>query len=106
MAAFTLRPVAHLRIPDVTFQGLARYIETGHASHFLEAVLENNLRKTIDRADETNMAALGDIVRYLHLYVPEICWGSPEAVEAYREEEGMREQVIAIMAGDGKADYV
>lgn len=45
---------------------------------FLEAVISNDLREAMGRADEGSRANLFGLVRYLHNEVPGGCWGSPE----------------------------
>jgi len=48
---------------------------------FLQAVLKNNLREAVTRADTFNLAALEGWILLLHNYVPRNCWGSPKKVE-------------------------
>ena len=61
---------------------LQRYIEhhipTGG---FLEAVLSNDLKEAVGRADEDNMRVLPEIVGYLYNEAPGLCWGSPKRVK-------------------------
>ncbi len=45
---------------------------------FLEAVISNDLREAMGRADEGSRANLFGLVRYLHNDCPGGCWGSPE----------------------------
>ena len=77
---------------DFTFQcirqdvmeSLKRYIEhripTGG---FLEAVLSNDLKEAIGRADEDNMRVLPEIVGWLYNEAPSSCWGSPQRVKEW-----------------------
>ena len=53
--------------------------------HFLMAVLKNDLREAINRADPENRKWLAQIVCYCHNEIPSCCWGSPEKVEAWIE---------------------
>lgn len=56
---------------------------------FLEAVLTNNLRDAVGRADHLNAPVLQEYVEHLYWCVPSTCWGSPEKVSAWlNEEEG------------------
>lgn len=54
---------------------------------FLYAVLCNDLHGAVSRADAVNTGRLADFVFYLHNYVPHECWGSPEKVRAWLEQE-------------------
>lgn len=47
---------------------------------FLCAVLENNLKEAIGRADENALAALPHIVAFLYNDAPSSSWGSPANV--------------------------
>ena len=51
---------------------------------FLRAVLENDLKRAVSQADNTNMRLLGDIVRYLYCHVPFNCWGDKRSVKSWR----------------------
>jgi hypothetical protein len=51
---------------------------------FITAVLENDLRGAIGRADEDAFHNIKDIVRYLWNEVPAPCWGSKEKVKAWK----------------------
>lgn len=68
-------------IPDHMMGGLKRYVEDRIGpGDFLTAVLMNDLREAVGRADEENMANLPAYVAFLHNCVPANCWGSPLAV--------------------------
>ncbi len=54
---------------------ILRGVPTGS---FLEAVISNDLREAMARADEDSRAALFGLVSYLHNDCPGGCWGSPE----------------------------
>src|SRR5262245_54748038 len=47
---------------------------------FLTAVLSNNLREAIGRADDASAAGLPAIVKFLYNNAPSTCWGSEEYV--------------------------
>ena len=57
-----------------------RHVATGG---FLQAVLENNLKESMARADEDNQRDLFEIVCYLYNELPAACWGSPELVRTW-----------------------
>lgn len=66
---------AHLR------EGLTLYLEHHvHVGHFLTAVLSNDLREAVARGDDTSLAGLPAIVRYLVNCAPIGAWGSPATV--------------------------
>lgn len=62
-------------------EGLLRYrdhhIQTGS---FLQAVLENNLKEAVGRADSENQWALCSIVSWCYNNLPSGSWGNPERV--------------------------
>lgn len=47
---------------------------------FLQAVLRNDLREAVGRADAVNLHALPAYIGYLYNEAPSPCWGSPEKV--------------------------
>jgi hypothetical protein len=80
-----LTPVAleriHVLVPSHMHGGLIRYLECGiEPGHFLYAVLSNDLRRAVERADLTNLHRLADYVKFLYNYAPSSSWGSPERV--------------------------
>ena len=56
---------------------------------FLTAVLRNDLRDTIGRADDENLAALLYIVRFVYQELPSGCWGSREKIKVWMAHEGL-----------------
>lgn len=77
-------------IPERMIGGLRRYIERGiPPGHFLSALLSNDLKQTLERADEVNTRAIADYVRFLYNYAPVQCWGSRERFEAWIEHGGL-----------------
>jgi hypothetical protein len=53
--------------------------------HFLQAVICNDLRGAIDRADEENLANLPAFVGYFYNEAPSGCWGSKEKMKAWEK---------------------
>ena len=51
---------------------------------FLRAVLENDLAGAVSRADPENLAALKDIVTYVHTELPALSHGSPADCTAWQ----------------------
>ena len=72
-------------IPAETHETLVRYIQHGvPTGHFLHAVLVNDLKEAVSRADSINLAALPLIVKWLYGRAPSKCWGTHEKVAAWR----------------------
>jgi hypothetical protein len=47
---------------------------------FVTAVLSNDLREAVGRADGHNVNTLKEILTYCYMQIPSACWGSPESV--------------------------
>lgn len=73
-------------VPNHCIDGLVRYIVDGvKPGDFLMAVLEDApLSRVARRADGINCHALFAYAVFLVSYAPIGCWGSPEAVRAWR----------------------
>ena len=73
---FTVRPQV--------IDGIQRYVQHGvKPGHFLTAVLCNDLRESINRADDDNRQNLIGVVAYCMWEIPGACWGSKEKVDAW-----------------------
>ena len=73
-------------VPNHLHDGLVRYLVYGiRPGHFLTAVLENDLRAAVIRADAESRAALCEVVTFLHTEAPMFASGSPALVAAYVE---------------------
>jgi len=71
-------------IPDHMMAGLLRYIEHRvMPGDFLQAVLANDLKDAVGRADNTNINILHVYVTFLYNEAPAKCWGSREAIAAW-----------------------
>lgn len=71
-------------VPNHLRARLCRWKHAGvRTGDFLRAVLENDLRGAVRRADDDSAAALANIVRWLYLEAPGNCWGSPVLVAAW-----------------------
>ena len=74
-------------IPARTMESLQRYVDHGvPVGGFLQAVLSNDLRKSIGRADSENLAALVAIATWLYNEAPMACWGSPGAYDSWIQD--------------------
>lgn len=87
-------------VPDYMVPGLMRYIRQGiPPGDFLQAVLRNDLRQAVGRADDTNRHCLPAYVTYLYSMAPAACWGSPENVAAWiKRHEQERERARGTQA--------
>ena len=73
-------------MPHLVRVAIDNYVELHREpGGFTTAVLENDLRGAIGRADPFSMDALKDIVMYCHWEIPGNCWGSREVVRAWLE---------------------
>lgn len=71
-------------IPEHMHDTLRLYFDHGvRPGHFIRAVLAGDLIEAVSRADEDNMRALPEYVRWLYNYLPgrPNGWGSYEAVD-------------------------
>lgn len=90
-------PSAISALPEHMHGAMLRWIEHGISpGGFLTAVLENNLREAVARADMINIRRLSDYVRYLYNDAPSGCWGSPEAVRAWHRQGGLKRGLVAV----------
>lgn len=76
-------------LPDRMWDGVSRYLEHGlPPGHFLTAVLSNDLRGCIERADDENMWLLPNYVKFLYNGVPGGAWGSSHRFDVWIESGG------------------
>jgi hypothetical protein len=74
-----------MEISPLVLANLNRWISHGvNPGHFLTAVLMNDLREAVVRADDDNLRALPEIVNWVRRNAPIGCWGSPQAVNRWR----------------------
>lgn len=79
-------------VPEHMHHALAEYLTDGFlVGGFLSAVLTNDLKDAVGRADHININALPNYVRFLYNHAPSTAWGSVEAVDAWIV--AMREQL-------------
>lgn len=90
-------------VPHHLRGGLCRWVHAGvRTGDFLRAVLENDLRGAVRRADNDSAAALANVVRWLYLEAPGNCWGSPVLVAAWERVHEER-RAAAPAAADAAA---
>ena len=74
-----MKEINYNRLPEHIRDGMRLYIEHRVApGHFLTAVIENNLKESFARADDTNINRMFDVVAFMYNEAPMACWGSPE----------------------------
>lgn len=77
-------------LPEHIREGARLYIEHGiKPGGFLSAVICNDLRGALGKADDINRTAIFEIVQFFYMDAPAICWGSPEAFSAWVERGGI-----------------
>ena len=82
--AFYRAKLVESGVPDYMHDSYIRYLLHGiEPGSFLLAVLINDLREAVARADRANQAALANHVRFLYNHAPGNCWGSPERVREW-----------------------
>lgn len=75
-------------IPDYMQHAILDYVNKGHIpGDFLQAVICNDLREAVGRADENNIGQLPAYMNYFYNYAPYACWGSRENMEAWVESK-------------------
>jgi hypothetical protein len=75
------------KIKPETIAGINRYVAMHcPTGDFLRAVLCNDLKEAVARADDENIKVLPEIVCYCYNEIPHNCWGSPEKVNAWLAE--------------------
>ena len=78
-------------IPSHCREGLELYLEHGvPVGSFLEAVLCNDLREAVGRADEPNTRALPNYIKFLYGFAPAGSWGSPQNYAEWIKQGGLQ----------------
>ncbi len=97
-----LHPVVSARFPDRMRGPIVRYLVAGRRpGDFLQAVIRNDLREAVCRADDENQTLLLAWVHLLYMHAPTGSWGSPAALEEWIERRGA---CYPWNAGKGSAD--
>lgn len=87
-------------IPAHMHQGVRDYVFNRlEPGGFLTAVLENDLKGAVGRADNINRTHLAAWANFVVWALPSICHGSPEKVQAYLRGEDL------ITAADTPEDW-
>lgn len=84
-------PIEVRVVSDSFKEALDRYVQTGELhGGFLTALLENDLREAICRADTNNRRDLPYIVEYCMQHIPYQCWGSKQKVDNWINQGGLK----------------
>lgn len=74
------------KLPVSVQDGMKRYIEHGiKPGGFLEAVLKNDLKGAVTKADDTNIKELTNIVLWIHWEIPSGSCGSELKVKSWMD---------------------
>ena len=77
-------------IPDYMAGGVDRYISDGiPPGDFLTAIISNDLKEAVGRADDINMANIPAYVGYFYNESPVSCWGSEKNIAAWMAQGGL-----------------
>ncbi len=78
-------PIDYSKIPAQHMAGaVKRYIENGIApGGFMTAIITNDLRGAIMRADSTNSSVIKEWIWWFQEHAPAACWGSEEKMESW-----------------------
>ncbi len=79
-------------IPARMMGAIERYVEyAAIPGDFLQAVICNDLKEALGRADDENMKNLPAYVAFFYNETPSLCWGSPKKMKAWcdsKQEQG------------------
>jgi hypothetical protein len=65
-------------IPPHMMAAMKHYVATGQvSSDFLISVIENDLKKAVQHADDRNKHIIYLYVMWFYSRAPMVCWGSP-----------------------------
>lgn len=73
-------------IPERMMGAIRRYVDEGiEPGHFLTAIICNDLREAVGRADTENMSNLPAYVGYFYNVAPAGCYGSHENMKNWMQ---------------------
>lgn len=77
-------------IPEHLWDGVRGYILFGlENGSFLTAVFANDLLNAATSADQVALDRLPDLMRFMHNYAPEVCWGAKSVRDSWRRMGGV-----------------
>jgi len=78
--------VGEYYVPAQMMAAIQRYIKHKYpVGDFLTAVITNNLKESINRADDNNLKNLPAFVHFFYNEAPPQCWGSVENMKNWLE---------------------
>jgi len=84
-------PIDYSKLPEHMQQAARDYINHGvPPGGFLRAVLENDFKGAVGRADRTNAMRLKDWASWVYWEAPSQCQGSEKIVKAWIEQGGLK----------------
>ena len=90
--SWTTKPVSEwLDLPPEARETLTAYVEQGReGGSFIMSLLENDLTRTVTRADSRNVHLLREYAMVLIWMLPPEAWGSREKVNEWLSHDGMK----------------
>lgn len=83
-------------VPPHTRSSLVNYIERGYPpGGFITAVLSNDLKGAVLKADHFNKQSLSSIVAWCWNHMPAVCWGSQDQVSEWLSKGPEKEGTTA-----------
>ena len=81
-------------IPLYMHEAIREYVNHHEQpGHFLQAVIKNNLREAVSRADDRNSYALKGWVGLMYNYCPSPCWGSEMAYKEWIKKDDNKNRI-------------
>jgi hypothetical protein len=81
---YLYRSLKEAGVPEHDHCGIVRYVLHGiEPGGFLTAVITNNLKESMGKADLENRRALFNIVSWFYNHAPADCWGSAARMSAW-----------------------
>lgn len=78
-------------ISPTMVEDIRTYIDHGvDPGNFLSAVICNNLKEAVGRADDADMAALPAFVAFFYNEAPSACWGSLDKMTKYMAAKAVK----------------
>ena len=72
------------QIPEYMMYGILHYVQDGvPPGDFLKAIICNDLKEAVGRADDNNINNLPAYVAYFYNKAPSGCWGSKKKMDSW-----------------------